>query len=83
MGISCIDVARGAFAVTPSDTVDLPQLANGLVIGSIGGGATLTVICQDGGTVAFTTVSAGQVIPLCVKRVLATGTLASNIVGLK
>jgi hypothetical protein len=83
MGISCLDTAKGAFACTPSDTVPLPALANGLVIGSVGGGTTLTVICQDGSTVTFAVVSAGQVIPLSVKQIMATGTLASSIVGLK
>jgi hypothetical protein len=81
VALTNLDVARGAFAVTPSDTVDLPQIANGLYVGTSAPG-TLTVICQDGSTVLFGAVVAG-LIPLSVKRVMATGTTVTNIVGLK
>lgn len=83
MALTNLDVARGAFAITPSDTALLPFIALGLIIGSVGGGTTLKVTCLDGSVVSFATVSAGQVIPLAVTQVFAAGTAATNIVGLK
>lgn len=83
MSLTNLDIARGAFAITPSDTVPLPQTANGIHIGSVGGGATLTCKCIDGSQVTFATVIAGQILPLSVVQVLATGTLASSLVGYK
>lgn len=82
MSLTNLDIARGAFAITPSDTVPLPQTANGLYIGTAAPG-TLTVVCQDGSTVLFGAVIAGAIIPLSVTKVMAAGTTVSNIVGFK
>lgn len=82
MALSNLDVARDAFAITPNDNADLPATANGLFIGT-GAPGTLTVVTMGGNTVTFGAVPAGANILLAVKRVLATGTTVSNIVGYK
>jgi hypothetical protein len=69
-----------AFAITPSDTTVFNPVARALYIGTAAT-ATLTVVTAVGNTVAFANVGPG-VLPLAVKQVKATGTSASNIVGL-
>lgn len=78
-----IDCARDCVAVTPSDTAVFNPPLNGLYIGSVGGGATLTIVTPAGNTVAFGAVTAGLVIPVQASQVKNTGTSASSIVGLK
>ena len=72
-----------AVAITPSDSAVYAPPLRALYIGSIGGGTTLTVVTAGGSTVEFVAVVAGMFIPLNVAQVKATGTLASDIVGLK
>lgn len=80
---TALNVARDAVAVTPSDTTVFSPPLNGIYVGSIAGGATLTVITPAGNSVAFAAVVAGTTIPLQAKQIMATGTTASSIVGLK
>lgn len=70
--------AGGAFAVTPSNTTKFR--ANALYVGTAG---NVAVTMEDGSQVTFNTVPAGSVLPLRVSQVLATGTTASNIIGLR
>jgi hypothetical protein len=69
---------RGAKAVTPSDTVDIP-VTDGIYIGTTG---NLAVVMEDGNTVTYTSIAAGICHPLGVTRVNSTNTTASNIVAL-
>jgi hypothetical protein len=69
--------ARGAFAITPSDTTRF--LAGGIRVGSAG---NVTVECEDRSTVTITGVLAGEYIPLRVVRVLAA-TTAGAITGFR
>lgn len=72
--------ARDAFVITPSDTVNLPKTARLFVGGS--GNITVTLAdMADGDSVTLAGVPAGFA-PLMVKRVWATGTAATNLVGL-
>jgi fructose-1,6-bisphosphatase len=66
--------ARKAAAVTPSDTLDLPNFAvRGLFVGTAQ--TSLTIDPVDGvGNVALGAIAAGTVIPIQVRRVRATGT---------
>ena len=67
--------------VTPSNTDDLPNGDVGICIRAVGAG---TIVFHNvwGDTIS-TSVSAGELLPTSVKRVLATGTSATNIqVGL-
>jgi len=70
--------ARGAIAITPSDSTDLSVIVRGLFIGGTG---NLTVN-MSGGSVTFYNVQQGTVLPIRVTRVFATGTTATNILGL-
>lgn len=76
-----MSLASGAYAVTPSDSTDLPSVAYGLYIGT---GGTLKVDVANEGqgeqTVAFAAVAVG-LLPLKVRRVWATGTTATGIVA--
>jgi hypothetical protein len=67
------------FAVTPSDTVDLAIPAKAVVAGANG---TLKVDMIGIGTGITLTVIAGQIYPINIKRIYATGTSATGIVGL-
>jgi hypothetical protein len=66
-------------AVVPSDGADLGHVTRALFVGS---GGDLAVRLQDGTALTFANVPAGALIPIRVARVLATGTTASQILGL-
>lgn len=70
------NVAR---AVTPSDTVEIPDGVTDALW--VGGAGVVVAVLQDGKTVNFTTL-AGAFLPLRVKRVNATSTTATLIVAL-
>lgn len=67
------------FQITPSDSNDLPSIVSGIYVGGTG---ALRVLTLDGKDVTFAAVPAGTTIPLQVKRVLASGTGATLLVGL-
>jgi len=67
-----------AIAVTPSDTV--LQAYEGIYIGGAG---NLTVIMESGQSALFTAPPVGTLLPIRVKQVMATGTTATAIVGLR
>jgi hypothetical protein len=67
-----------AVAVTPSDSTDLTNVSDMLVIGA---GGTLAVNMLNTGAQSFTVV-AGQQLPIRVTRVWSTGTSATGIVSL-
>lgn len=69
----------GGFAITPSDSTDLPQVTRTLWVGGAG---NVSVQMIDGTAITLQGCAAGQEIPVRVRRVYATGTTASNIVGL-
>lgn len=71
-------VARHGTAVTTSDTTAVRF--KGLYIGGAG---DVTVQCVgDAGTVTFKAVPVGTFLPVTVIKVMATGTTATQIVGL-
>lgn len=72
--------ARRAGAVTPSDTVDLTTYAKALYVGAAGNVRVLTVGAEDGDAVTFANHPVGW-LPVQVRRVLATGTAATQIVA--
>lgn len=72
--------ARGAVAVTPHDTNDLATYPKALWIGADGNIVVIPVENADNAPVTFA-VSQG-VLPVQVRRVLATGTTATGIVAL-
>ena len=62
-----------AAAVTPSDTVDLPQFS----VIFVGGAGNVKVTTAQGSAVTFSGMNAGSVIPVRVRRVWSTGTTAT------
>lgn len=70
-------------AITPDDSNDLPNgTCSGIWIGSIAGGATVTVISRSGNTGVFNGCNAGTPLPVRARRVMATGTTATSLVAL-
>jgi len=69
-------------AVTPSDSnVDLTDIPRALFVG-VAGNIALVGRDDTGNTGTVLAVTAGQLIPVMVRRVLATGTTATGIVAL-
>lgn len=77
-GRTGLQSAADGFDITPNDGVDLSIETRQIVVGGAG---TLRVILKSGSTVNFTCV-AGQSLNIKATRVLATGTSATNLVGL-
>jgi len=71
--------ARRAWAITKSNDDELAYVTKGLYVG---GSGDVAVRMYDGTDVTFVNVAAGTVLPVMVKRVLSTGTDATDIVGL-
>lgn len=71
--------ARSGAALTPDDTADLGVVTRAVYVG---GGGSLAVELADGASVSFAGVPAGAILPVRIKRLMATGTTASGIVGL-
>ena len=71
-----------ALAVTPSDGSDLSGEPFYAVY--VGTGGNLKVDMADGGSaVTLSNVASGQLLPIMVERIYATGTTASNIIAFK
>lgn len=70
--------AENAAAVTPNDSVDLPNFSRALYVGTAG---NIALVTAGGDSVTLTNVPVGFA-PLRVARVLSTGTTASGIVAL-
>lgn len=77
---SSSDPAKHAAVITPNDSADLAATTRGIYVGSSG---DLAVITVSGDTVTFPNVPGGAIFPICVTRVLATGTTANNLVALR
>lgn len=73
--------ALSGFAITPSDSADLPggNFTRGILVGV---GGNLKVTYQDGSVDTLPNLIAGVVHALCVRRVWSTGTTATGIHGL-
>lgn len=71
--------AHSAFVVTTSDTVDLAVDTRAIYV-CVGG--DIKVNMAGSGTVTFTAVPQGTVLPIRVSRIYATGTTATSMVGL-
>ena len=71
--------ARAGFAVAPHDEDDLPFETRGLYVGSSG---DIVLHLASGDEITLANVPGGTVLPLRVRRVVATGTTATQLVGL-
>ena len=71
--------AFDAFAISPSNSVDLPYLIRGIWVGATG---DISLITPAGNTVLIVGIQTGYLLPIMAKRVRFTGTSASSLVGL-
>ncbi len=71
--------ATGGFDIAPDDDADLSTLPRALMVG---GGGDVAVICKDGSALTLPGLAPGAVYPVRVRRVLITGTTATEIKGL-
>ncbi|MBI1173373.1 hypothetical protein GC209_18450 [bacterium] len=71
--------AAHAFAITANDSADLALTTRAIYVGGSGDVRVKTV---GGGTVTFSGVSAGVILPVRINRVYVTGTTATNLIGL-
>lgn len=70
--------ADDAAAVTPNNSTGIP-VTRGIYVGGAG---SLHVLMLSGADVTFASVIEGQIYPLRVKQVFATGTTATGIIAL-
>ncbi len=75
-----VDPASLGAAITPTDDTDLPVTCRGIYVG-VGGDVAVIL---DGMITAMTFKNAaqGRVLPIRVRRVMATGTAATNLIAL-
>lgn len=71
--------ARRAAAITTSDTAVSDDPTRAIYVGNSG---SLKVDMVSGGTVTFSNLTAGTLLPIQVVRVYATGTTATLLIGL-
>jgi len=74
-----VNTAIAAIAITPSDTVDFDRPINGFYVGGAG---DAVVVFENDEYVTLKGLLAGQIYPMKLKRINATGTTATNLVGL-
>lgn len=77
-GLSSDSCAQSAVAITPADS-NLSHPVRSLYIGGTG---DLKVTTVNGQAVTFKGIVAGSILPVSVKQVWATGTTATDIIGL-
>lgn len=73
--------AAGIIAVTPNDATDLPGGPTRGVYVGVGVAGDVAVIMADGSTGTFTAAANGEH-PWKVRRILTTGTTATNMLAL-
>lgn len=71
--------AQRGFAVTPNDAADLAAETRGLWVG---GSGDLVLVLASGDEVTLAGAVGGSVLPLRIRRIKATGTTATQLVGL-
>lgn len=70
---------RAGFAITTSDSTDLVAETRAIYVGSAG---DLVAVLASGDELTFVGLAGGTVLPIRARRVKATGTSASHLVGL-
>lgn len=71
--------AIDGFAITPSDSAELPELTRALYVGA---GGTVVAVMQSGVEISFANLGSGTLLPVRLRRVMATGTTAGALVGM-
>jgi len=76
--VSIAVYARGV-AITPADGSDIATIPDAIMVGAAG---NVAFWGMDGNAFTINALQPGQIYPFRVRRVLATGTTATGIVGL-
>lgn len=71
--------AAHAFSIVPDDEADLAAVTRALYVGT---GGSITATMLSGETATFAHVPDGAILPVRVRRVLASGTTALDLLGL-
>lgn len=71
--------SRDYFAITPSNTTDFTFTARSIRVGVAG---DVVAVREDGTAVTFKGCYAGEILPIVAIRVNATGTTATDLVGM-
>lgn len=71
--------AMHGFAVTPSDSTALAETTRALYVGTTG---AVALVMASGASITLIGVPSGTILPLRASKVMATGTTATDIVGL-
>ncbi len=79
-GLSGLQPFTKAFAVSKSDSLDLPFVTRGLYTGA--GGIIQCTLSGDSSPVTYAAVPAGVILDLRITRVWSTTTTATGMVGL-
>jgi hypothetical protein len=78
--VSADGPANRAFSIVPNDGTDLEYVTTALYVGGAG---DISLVSRAGGApVILKAVPVGTILPIRVSRVRATGTTATNLVGL-
>ena len=83
-GVSQANVAvdepvTDAFTITPDDNSELIYITRAIYVGLDG---DIAVQMLDGTTITFQNCVAGSVLPFRIKKIFATGTTATGLIGL-
>lgn len=71
-------------ALTPSDTLVFSPPLTGIYIGASTTNSTnIAVTHPNGNVVTYLNVVQGTILPVCASKVMATGTSASNLIGMR
>ena len=79
MSSSNLAVGVSAFTITPSNATNFTRSARAIYVGGAG---DITAVFADNTAVLFKAVPQGSVLPIEVKRINATGTTATLLVGI-
>lgn len=71
--------AQRGFAITPADGADLAAETRGLWVG---GSGDIALVLASGDEITLAGVVGGSILPLRLRRIKATGTSATQLVGL-
>jgi hypothetical protein len=74
--------AKYAFAITGNNSANLANTVRSVYVGGTGDVKCELAGDPDGSFVVFTAVPVGMVIPARIRKVYATGTTATNLIGL-
>ena len=77
---SIVGPARSGFAVAPDDATPLAAVSRAIYVGT--GGDLVVVLADDADPVTLAAVPSGMLLPVRVRKVLATGTTADGLVAL-